>query len=219
MEAVLPADSLDDICRLLLHVTRRGVHLAQRRVKTAVLAFRVVQPVLPFQFACYLLAPVKIVPGVYAPAVLVHPDRHDMQMVAVDVLVLENEVRLVAEAHLLQILPRDVLKLRVRQNIVGMRIERDMHHRFLHLRPHGHHAEKVLHSPMDVHRSRAVIVDAVGCQKSPFRLVDFLPVVGKCAVQRVSYTDFCDHFSCISLESSTIRRLSFTSSTVCCSSL
>ena len=46
-----------------------------------------------------------------------------MQMVAVDVLVLENEIRLVAEAHLLQILPCDILKLRVRQNIVGMRIE------------------------------------------------------------------------------------------------
>ena len=42
---------------------------------------------------------------------------------------------------------------------------------------------------------------------------------GNRAVQRVSYTDFCDHFSCISLESSTILRLSFTSSTVCCSSL
>ena len=37
--------------------------------------------------------------------------------------------------------------------------------------------------------------------------------------QRTSYTDFCDHFASISLESSTIRRLSFTSSTVCCSNL
>ena len=210
---------LNHILRLLLHVARRSVHFAQRRVKTAVLAFRVVQPVLPFQFACYLLAPVKIVPGVYAPAVLVHSDRHNMQMVAVDVLMLENEIRLVAEAHLLQILPCDVLKLHIRQYVIGMRIERDMHHRFLHLRPHGHHAEKILHSPVDVHLSRTVIVDAVGRQKLPFRLVDFLPVVGKCAVQRASYTNFCDHFSCISLESSTILRLSFTSSTVCCSSL
>ena len=32
-------------------------------------------------------------------------------------------------------------------------------------------------------------------------------------------SDFCDHFASISLESSTIRRLSFTSSTVCCSNL
>ena len=191
----------------------------QRHIGTAAFPFRVMQPVFPFQLAGYLLATVKVVPGVYAPAVLVHPDRHDMQVVAVDVLMLENEIRLVAEAHLLQILPCDVLKLRVRQNIVGMRIERDMHHRFLHLRPHGHQSEKVLHSPVDVHRSRTVIVDAVGCQKPPFRLVDLLPVVGKCAIQRVSYTDFCDHFSCISLESSTILRLSFTSSTVCCSNL
>ena len=162
------------------------------------------QPVFPFQFACYLLAPVKVIPGVYAPAFLVHPDRHNMQMVAVDVLMLENEIRLVAEPHLLQILPCDVLKFCVRQNIVGMRIERDMHHRFLHLRPHGHQSEKVLHSPVDIHRPRTVIVDAVGCQKPPFRLVDLFPVVGKCAVQRLSYTDFCDHFASISLESSTI---------------
>lgn len=44
-------------------------------------------------------------------------------------------------------------------------------------------------------------------------------ISGNRAVQRVSYTDFCDHFASISLESSTIRRLSFTSSTVCCSNL
>ena len=120
----MPADQFSNhIPRLLLHVARRSVHFAQRRVKTAVLAFRVMQPVFPFQFACYLLAPVKVIPGVYAPAVLVHPDRHDMQMVAVDVLMLENEIRLVAEPHLLQILQCDVLKFCIRQNIVGMRIE------------------------------------------------------------------------------------------------
>ena len=72
---------------------------------------------------------------------------------------------------------------------------------------------------MDVHRSRTVIVDAVGGEQPPFRFVNLLPVVGECAVQRISYTDFCDHFSSSSFESSTIRRLSFTSSTVCPSNL
>ena len=92
---------------------------------------------------------------------------------------LKTRVRLTTEAHLLQILSCDVLKLRIGQHIVRMGIERDMHYRFFHLRPHGHQSEKVLHRPMDVHRSRAVIVDAAGCQKPPFRLVDLLPVVGK----------------------------------------
>ena len=64
--------SLNDIPHLLLHVARRGVHLAQLRVKTAILAFRVMQPVLPFQFAGYLLATVKVVSGVYAPACLLY---------------------------------------------------------------------------------------------------------------------------------------------------
>ena len=191
----------------------------QRHIGTAAFPFRVMQPVFPFQLAGYLLATVKVVSGVYAPAVPVHPHRHDMQVVAVYVLMLVHHIGLVAEAHLLQILPRDVLKLGVGQHIVGMRVERDMHHRLLHLRPHGHQGEEVLHRPADVHRSRTVIVDAVGRQQPPFLLVDLLPVVGKCAVQRVSYADFCDHFSCISLDSSTIWRLSFTSSTVCCSSL
>ena len=58
-----------------------------------------------------------------------------------------------------------------------------------------------------------------GRKQPPLRLVNLLPVVGNRAVQRTSYTDFCDHFASISLESSTIRRLSFTSSTVCCSNL
>ena len=91
------------------------------------------QSVLPFQFSGYLLAPIEVVTGVNAFAVLVHPYRHDMQMVTVDVLMLENKVRLITEAHLLQILPCDVLKLRVSQHVIGMRVKRDMHHRLLHL--------------------------------------------------------------------------------------
>ena len=189
------------------------------RVKTAVLAFGVMQPVLTFQFAGDLLAPVEVVADVNTLAVFVDPDRHDMQVVTAGVLMLENKVRLVCKAHLFQILPCDVLKFRVCQHIVRVRIQRDMHHRFLHSRISRHTGKKALHRLMDVHRPRAVIVDAVGGEQPPFLLVDLLSVVGKRTVQRFSYTDFSDHFASISLESSTIRRLSLTSSTVCPSSL
>ena len=142
-----------------------------------------------------------------------------MQVVAVDVLVLEYKIRLVSETEFFQILAGDILQLNIGQHILRVRVERDMHHRLLDLHLRWQEGEKTLHRLAYVHRPRAVIVDAVGGEQPPFRLVDLFPVVGKCAVQRVSYADFCDHFSCISLDSSTIWRLSFTSSTVCCSSL
>ena len=169
----------------------------QRRVKTWFPPLRIVKPVLPFQLAGYLLAPVEVIAHVYTPAVPVHPDRHDMQVVAVDVLVLENKVRLVAEPHLFQILAGDVLQFRVGQHILGMRIQRDMHHRLFHFHLRRQEGEKALHRLVDVHRPRAVIEDTVGGKQPAFRFVNLLPVVGECAVQRVPYTDFCDHFASI----------------------
>ena len=142
-----------------------------------------------------------------------------MQVVSVNVLMLENKVRLLPETEFFQILTGYILQFRISQHILRMRIERDMYHRFLHFLLWWHEGDKTLHRLADVHLSRTVIVDAVGGEQPPSRLVDLFPVIGKCAVQRISYTDFCDHFASISLESSTITRLSFTSSTVCCSSL
>ena len=177
------------------------------------------QSVLLFQFpADTVAAAVEKIPVEPFP-VLVHVDRHDVQVVAVDVLVLENKIRLVAETEFFQILAGYILQFRIGQHILRMWVERNMHHRLLHLHLWRHEGEKTLHRLVDVHLSRTVIVDAVGRKQPPLRLVNLLPVIGNRAVQRVSYTDFCDHFASISLESSTIRRLSFTSSTVCCSNL
>ena len=162
------------------------------------------QPVLLFQFPPDAVAATEKEILIEPPAFLIHIDCHDMQMVAVYVLVLDNKVRLVAVAEFLQILACDVLQFRVGQHVVGMRVERDMEYRFLHPRMLRHTGKKALHRLAYVHRPRAVIVDAVGGEQTPFRLVDLFPVVGKRAVQRLSYTDFCDHFASISLESSTI---------------
>ena len=219
LETVLPVQNLQGIAHLLLHIACRCVHPAQRRVKTAVSALRIVQPVFLFKLTSNLLAAVVVVLVTDTFPVLIHPHRHNVQMVTVDVLVLEYKIRLVAKTELFQILAGDVLQFDIGQHIIRVRVERDMHHRLLHLHLRRQEGEKTLHRLVNVHRSRTVIVDAVGGKQPPMRLIDFLPVVGNRAVQRVSYTDFCDHFASISLDNSTIRRLSFTSSTVCCSSL
>ena len=169
-----------------------------------ILTLRRVQPVLPFQFPADAVAAAEEEILIEPPAFLVHIDCHDVQVVAVYVLVLDNKIRLVPIAEFLQILACDVLQFRIGQHVVGMRIERDMEYRFLHPRMLRHTGEKALHCLADVHRPRAVIVDAVGGEQPPFRLVDLFPVIGKCAVQRLSYTDFCDHFASISLDNSTI---------------
>ena len=177
------------------------------------------QSVLLFQFpANTVAAAVEKIPVEPFP-VFVHVDRYDVQVVAVYVLVLENKIRLVSETEFFQILAGDILQLNIGQHILWVRVERDMHHRLLDLHLRWQEGVETLHRLAYVHRSRTVIVDAVGGEKPPLRLVNLLPVVGNRAVQRTSYTDFCDHFASISLESSTIRRLSFTSSTVCCSNL
>jgi len=163
-----------------------------------------VQPVLPFQFPADAVAAAEEEILIEPPAFLVHIDCHDVQVVTVYVLVLDNKVRLVPVAEFLQILACDVLQFRICQHVVGMRVERDMEYRFLHPRMLRHTGEKTFHRLAYVHRPRAVIVDAVGGEQPPFRPVDLFPVVGKRAVQRLSYTDFCDHFASISLESSTI---------------
>lgn len=162
------------------------------------------QTVLLFQFLADTVTATEKESLIEPPAVLVHIDRDDVQVVPVYVLVLENKIRLVAVTEFFQILPCNILKLRVRQNIVRVRIERDMKNWFLHPCTLRHKGEESLHRLADVNISRAVIVDAVGGEQPPFSLVDFLSVVGECAVQGASYTDFCDHFASISLESSTI---------------
>ena len=80
------------------------------------------QAVLLFQFlADTVAAAVKEIPVEPFP-VLVHIDRHDVQVVAVDVLVLENKVRLVAKAEFFKILAGDILQLHIGQHIFRVRI-------------------------------------------------------------------------------------------------
>ena len=155
------------------------------------------QPVFPFKLTSNLLAAVVVVLVADTFPVLIHPHRHNVQMVTVDVLVLEYKIRLVAKTELFQILAGDVLQFRIGQHILRVRVERDMHHRFLHFHLRWQEGVEALHRLADVHLPRTVIIDAVGGEKPPLCLVNLLPVVGNRAVQRAAYTDFCDHFASI----------------------
>ena len=84
------------------------------------------QSVLLFQLPCDSLATMEIVPVVQTFAVLVHTDRDDVQMVAVNILVLIDHIGLVAITEFLQIFECDILKIGVGQPVIGMRIEGDM---------------------------------------------------------------------------------------------
>ena len=71
------------------------------------------QSVLLFQFPAHTVAAaVEQIPVEPFP-VLVHVDRHDVQVVAVDVLVLEYKIRLVSETAFFQILAGDILQLNI----------------------------------------------------------------------------------------------------------
>ena len=81
---------LDGVRHLTLHVSLRGIHLAQGIVVTVLPAVGGVQTVLAFQLRGDALAAAMDEILVQPPAILVHIDGDDMQVVAVDVLMFEN---------------------------------------------------------------------------------------------------------------------------------
>ena len=56
-------------------------------------------------------------------ALLIDPQRHDMEMLSGNVLVLENNIRLVAVTHTFHVFLRDVPELIVCQFVFGRRIQ------------------------------------------------------------------------------------------------
>ena len=64
-----------------------------------------------------------------------------------------------------------------------------MHHRLLDLHLRWQEGVETLHRLAYVHRSRTVIVDAVGGEKPPLRLVNLLPVVGNYGAQNETYIE------------------------------
>ena len=76
--------------------------------------------------------------AINAFALLVHTDGNDVKMVAIYILMLDDDIRLVTISHALHILMRHLCQFPVRQPVIRMGIERDMDYRLF--RPHlsGH---------------------------------------------------------------------------------
>ena len=196
LELVGSHHRLDCVRHLTLHVALRGVHLAEQRIVfTSLPAVGRVQTVLAFQFRSDALAAAVDEVLVQPPAPLVHIDRDDVQVVAVDVLVLENQIGLVAVAQLLQILPREAFHFHVRQAVVGMRIEGDVDDFVPCADILRHVPSEILFGTGDIHPSAAIVEDLVHGKQLSLALVHLHAVVGQRPVQRRAYTDFCDHLS------------------------
>jgi len=184
LELVGRHDRLGGVRHLTLHVALRSIHFPQGVVMAVLPAVGGVQTVLVFQLTGNLPAPAEVVAVADAPAVIIHADGHDVQVVAVDVLVFVDDVRLFAEPHPFHVLTRDVLQFHVRQAVIGMRVERYVHDGLL--RPHvGREvAREVLHGAADVHPAGTAVENFVRAEQFALFLVNLLPVVRQCPEQR-----------------------------------
>ena len=106
--------------------------------------------VLFFKFGRdFLTAPVEEI-LIQPFAFLVDIYRHDMYVVAVNILMLIDDVWLFAEAEFIKILAGEYLKILVGKSVIRMRIERDMQYRLLGLAHLRHEQTEVLSHLTDV---------------------------------------------------------------------
>ena len=91
-------------------------------------------------------------------ALLIDPQRHDMEMLSGNVLVLENNIRLVAVTHTFHVFLRDVPELIVGQSVFRRGVQRGVEDRVrspavgFEVRPKAIHAGVDIHSPVLVER-------------------------------------------------------------------
>lgn len=124
-----------------------------------------------------------VVSAIQALAVFIHSDGHDVHVVTVNVLMLVNQVWLVAISHALQVFPCDVLHLHIRQHIIRMRIQGDMHDRLLCSDVRRKVSLEITQGIGDARLSRTIIEDLVRCQELSLLLVNLLTIVCQCAIQ------------------------------------
>lgn len=162
LKSVLPVQCLDDIADLFLYVSGSHIHFLQGAFQTVCLPFSRMQSVLAFQFSGYLLASIEIVPVADAFPVLIHPDCDNMQMLPGNVGMLKDDIRLISETEFLQIFPGNILQVGIRQPVVGMRIEGDVHDRLFRAYSFRHIATEIFHGFSYVQIAASVVVNLVG---------------------------------------------------------
>ena len=106
-----------------------------------------------------------------------------VHVMTVDVLMLVNHVWLVAISHALQVFTCDVLHIHIRQHIIGMRIQGDMHDRLFRSDVWRKVSLEITQGIGDARLSRTIIEDLVRCQELSLFLVNLLTIVCQCAIQ------------------------------------
>ena len=112
-------------------------------------------------------------------ALLIDPQRHDMEMLSGNVLVFENDIGLVAITHTFHVLLRDVPELSVGQSVFRRGVQRGVEDRVrspavgFEVRPKAIHAGVDIHSPVLVERFQHLLPE----KNLGFILIHFLLVV------------------------------------------
>ena len=112
-------------------------------------------------------------------SVLIDAQRYDMKMLSVDILMFENNIRLVAVTHTFHVFLRDVPELIVGQSVFRRGVQRGVEDRVrspavgLEVRPKAIHAGVDIHSPVLVERFQHLLPE----KNLGFILIHFLLVV------------------------------------------
>ena len=112
-------------------------------------------------------------------SVLIDAQRYDMKMLSVDILMFENNIRLVAVTHTFHVFLRDVPELIVGQSVFRRGVQRGVEDRVrspavgFEVRPKAIHAGVDIHSPVLVERFQHLLPE----KNLGFILIHFLLVV------------------------------------------
>ena len=109
-----------------------------------------------------------------------------MDMMTVEVLMFHNDVGHFGKPHLLHILMCNLNILCFAEPVVGMRVQRNVHHCLFGFGSLRHPAFEILEDTVDVYLPAAVIVDFVCVEHPSMLLIDLLSVVDQTSVKRIS---------------------------------
>ena len=151
------------------------------------------QPVLTFQLFGNGYAAFVALAVFDLAAVLPDLHRYDVNMTAVDVGMLEHDVRLFAPAHALHIFLGDFRKLLGGQTIFGVGIERDVYDGLLGAVVRGHPAQQVFGHRRDVESPVGRFPQNMRQEHFTLAPIDLLLVVCKCPVYVFPGGDFGYH--------------------------
>lgn len=214
LETVHLQEGFHYIGDLFFQVAFAAVHGGELPVVALLPPFRRMQAVLLFQFFGDCLAAAVLVAVVDFPAGTVHSEGDDMDVPALDVLVLENQVGLVAISQFTHVFLAYGCELFVGEHVVGVRIEGDVDNGLLRPVVGRHPPPEVVHAVADAELPVFGLQDEIGGKHTGMAFVHLGLVVGKGTVKGLSGTYFRNHRLSKVLDSSTILRLNSISSSV-----